>query len=202
MADERPLPRVPAPPISGGWASPLQFFPLEKWRLPHAGLFWSAIKDQYPNTEVQTPLQEQTEKYGEEFWVTPGVQIQVLNPDVTRFWFLDKENLNLIQIQRDRFIVNWRKLDSGKDYPQYEKTLRPRLQKEWSAFKAFLKEQNIDEPRVNQCEVTYVNDIPIGQEPDAFGKSLDLFSSVVEQGDRWVFVITRDASALGFLPDG
>jgi len=171
-----PLPEFDNPPVSEVVFS-VQFTPLEKWRSPHGGMYWSVIQSDYPNTETLLPLSPQIEKFGEEFWErSSGVAVQLVKPDITRFWFLDAEGVNLIQVQQDRFIINWRRVKGTEVYPRYKEEIRPRFEREWARFREFLAESNIGVPEVSQCEVTYVNDIPIGEGEDAFTESLSLFS--------------------------
>ena len=171
-----PLPEFDAPPVSEVALS-IEFLPLTNWRSPHSGLFWSIIKDEYPNTEVAPPLESQIEKFGEEFWRHgPTVRLQIANPDVSRFWFISSDKTRLIQVQRDRFIVNWRKIQGDEIYPHYEADMRPRLGREWLRFKQFVADAGIGEISVQQCEVTYVNDIVEGDAWRTFADTLRLFS--------------------------
>ena len=172
----RPLPEFDNPPVSEV-ALAVQFSPLENWHSPHAGLYWGKIQTQYPITEVQSPFPSQIEKFGEEFWQRPSVRLELVKPDVTRFWFLDEGRINLVQVQRDRFVTNWRKVQGNEVYPRYEDSIRPRFEREWTGFHEFLQDKKIGDPKVNQCEITYVNDIPIGEGAQAFADSLKLFSS-------------------------
>ena len=75
-----------------------------------------------------------------------------------RVWFVNEEKTELLQVQPDRFVHNWRKVGEGDAYPRYER-IRDRFRQDVSAFEDFLKEEHLGELRVNQCEVTYVNHI-------------------------------------------
>lgn len=175
-AGTAPLPEFENPPISEVALS-VEFAPLENWRSPHAGLYWGQINKTYPKTEVQAPLPSQVEKYGEEFWQNrPGIRIELANPDISRFWFLSDPPTKLIQIQRDRFVINWRKVKGDEIYPRYFKEMRPRFEREWKEFKTFVVAQNIGTIAVQQCEVTYVNDILKEKEWTSFQESLNLFA--------------------------
>lgn len=82
-----------------------------------------------------------------------------------RYWFEKSGTPDLLQVQQDRIIHNWRKQEGELIYPRYE-TLRERFKTEVDQFAAFLDEENIGELRPNQCEVTYVNIIEL---PDSEG---------------------------------
>lgn len=162
MAEERPLPEFDNPPVSEVALS-VQFQPLAGWRGPHAGLYWARIAADYPDTEVHPAIGTQIERFGPDFWQTLTTRFEVADPDLARFWFLARPPTHLVQVQRDRFIVNWRKVQGDEDYPRYERIIRPRFVQEWNRFKAFVSELQLGEIDVRQCEVTYVNDVPQGQ---------------------------------------
>jgi uncharacterized protein (TIGR04255 family) len=91
-----------------------------------------------------------------------GIQLQTLNvPPTPRFWFINESGSELIQVQRDRFIKNWRKIGSGDQYPRYEQ-LRTGFDQDFKQFEDFLKRNQLGAVRVNQCEVTYINHIVAG----------------------------------------
>jgi uncharacterized protein (TIGR04255 family) len=170
-----PLPEFEDPPVSEVALS-VQFAPLETWRSPHAGLYWSRISAHYPHTDTQPPLPSQTEKFGIEFWQRPMVRVEIANPDIGRFWFVADPPTKLIQVQRDRFIINWRKVKGDETYPRYFAEMRPRFEREWREFKTFISEQKIGTIAVEQCEVTYVNELVQGKGWETFQDSVKLFA--------------------------
>ena len=66
----------------------------------------------------------------------------------------------MVQIQNGRLIVNWLK---GEDntYPRFSQT-GEELRRVFELLKVFLEQNTLDQPRINQWEVTYVNHIPQG----------------------------------------
>jgi len=170
-----PLPEFDNPPVSEVAVS-VEFSPLENWRSTYAGVYWSLIKERYPNTDVQPPLPSQIENLEEDFWPQPTFQVAFGNPDLSRFWFLAEPSINLIQVQRDRFVFNWRKVQGDEVYPRYLKEIRPRFALEWKGFMEFVSSQKIGKVAVLQCDLTYVNDIFQGQGWKTFQDSLSLFS--------------------------
>lgn len=185
---ENKQPEFEKPPVSEVAVS-VQFVPLENWRGPHAGLYWGRISSNYPNTEAQPALMPQVEKFGTEFWQPPQVQFRMLTREPeTRTWFIGKVPTDLIQVQRDRFVVNWRKVKGDEAYPRYHAELRPRFQREWTRFKEFIAEQGLGNVDVQQAELTYVNDISQGDGWNNFGELSKLFAF-------W-----RQKGSTGFLP--
>lgn len=153
----------------------VQFSPLRKLTLPYIGLYWATVRDAYPNHEVKAPLTPVTE----EFPAPPpsesvGIQFS-LEPEA-RCWFIDTTSTQLIQVQRDRFIRNWRKgAPPHERYPSYDE-LRPRFERDWAGFFQFLEHHNLGTPEINQCEVTYVNHIDLGRGWRSFGESAQVLS--------------------------
>ena len=77
-----------------------------------------------------------------------------------RCWFIDQSRTEVLQVQRDRFIRNWRKITGNEPYPSYD-FLKPRFERDWVRFIEFLDREEIARPEVNQCEVTYINNLPV-----------------------------------------
>lgn len=137
-------------------ACSIQFDPIEGLDTARLGLLWGEYRSRYPRAEQQPPLVPMKEGFG-----PPSPQTIRLRLDMTepRHWFLNHEGTRLIQVQRDRFVVNWRKLDTEEAYPHYDH-LRELLSQEFGVFQQFLGREGLPSPDVNQCELTYVNHIP------------------------------------------
>jgi hypothetical protein len=140
----------------------VQFLPLRGLTLPYLGLFWGEVRADYPTQEVKPALPPVVEDFSGVPGPEGGVGIQFVTEPDARCWFIDKTSTQLIQVQRDRFIRNWRKGQPPHDgYPRYD-VLRPRFATDWTRFLAFLEREGLGRPEVNQCEVTYVNHIELG----------------------------------------
>jgi uncharacterized protein (TIGR04255 family) len=68
-----------------------------------------------------------------------------------------------VQLQRDRFIYNWRQVEPNNEYPRYKKLVRPAFERNLATYVNFLGREKLGTPDVVQCEVTYVNHIPKGE---------------------------------------
>ncbi len=162
------LPSFRDPPVNETALS-IQFAPIPNFGIPHYGLYWARIRDNFPRFEVQPPLDAVTEPLDGSLRVQPRFGLQFLAlPDV-RVWFVDRGGSRLIQLQRDRFIHNWRQFTPSEKYPRYE-SVRATLQTEWEGFCAFLESEKLGAPQVNQCEVTYVNHIEYGKGWNRYGE--------------------------------
>lgn len=156
----RPMPRFDSPPVLETALS-AAFSPLEGWGVPHFGILWSRIRDQFPEFKVHPPLEAEVEKFGSAPVAEPAMQFQLLDglPE-PRCWFLHQDKSQLIQVQRDRFVYNWRRSEEDAKYPGYDEFIKPHLNLYWTAFVDVLRQERIPAPEVHQCEVTYVNFIP------------------------------------------
>jgi uncharacterized protein (TIGR04255 family) len=76
-----------------------------------------------------------------------------------RLWFQNESGTELLQVQPDRFVRNWRKQEDSDEYPRY-KRLRELFQEDFNAFCHLVDSQKWGAIEPNQCEVTYVNIIP------------------------------------------
>ena len=158
----RNLPDFANPPLAEVALS-VQFEPLEKLRTPQIGLLWNEFRERFPATEEHAPLDSEFERFGIPRTSAPIVRMQMLETlPVPRVWFLNETGTELIQVQQDRFIHNWRKVGEGDAYPRYER-LRQTFQSELEAFQAIVAREQCGAILPNQCEVTYVNHIVAGE---------------------------------------
>jgi uncharacterized protein (TIGR04255 family) len=97
-----------------------------------------------------------------------------------RAWFLNESRLQLIQVQQDRFLRNWRQLEGDEPYPRF-RALLGQFRQEWEGFLAFVREENLGEPAVNQCEVNYVNHIPLGAGWNSFSELPGVFTLLADR---------------------
>jgi uncharacterized protein (TIGR04255 family) len=117
--------------------------PILAMRAEHVGLFWSSIEGHFPEVAQHVPI--------------GGIDIAA--PDevfpMPRFWFTSSDGVYLIQVQRNAFILNWRKKDSI--YPHYE-DVKAQFDKWFGAFCDFCKRQfGIGRLGIARCELNYVN---------------------------------------------
>jgi uncharacterized protein (TIGR04255 family) len=178
------LPEFDNPPLDETVIG-LQFEPLKAFKVQQIMLYWNQIRENYPRVEGQLPLPHSVESetiHAQKFLVS------LENATVPRCWFLNEPGTQLIQVQQDRFLRNWRRLQAlTENYPRFD-TLFGLFWKEWVAFRDFLKEQRIDEPKIDQCELTYVNLI----DSEAVSGSFERLPSI--------FVNLRERER-GFLPN-
>lgn len=168
MANSNALPVFKKAPVTEVALS-IEFLSLSKWDLSSALLFGAILKDDFSKIEIKPPVPSEIEKFGDEFWQHNPMQIEVLDQNNQRFWFISNPGNWLLQVQKDRFVLNWRKVSGEEEYPRYE-VIRKRFSDELDRFFKFVKDNSLGETKVTQCEVTYVNDIA----------SSDYWSSIIE----------------------
>lgn len=137
----------------------ISFKSLDRLLAPHLGLLWEKFKPSYPNCQEVPPLVQQVERFDPKTLV----EAQLLElPPLPRIWFIDEKGNTLIQVQRDRFLHNWKKVEPTDEYPRFpevSKIFRERL----GQFEAFLRENGLGRIEPVQYELTYINHIPRGE---------------------------------------
>ena len=152
------LPEFEEPPVVEVVLS-LQFSELRKCRSLQAGLLWGRYRDSgFKEFSEHPPLEPRFETFGPEEEIRqPSLKI-VLAKEVQpfRIWFIKEGGGELIQLQADRFVHNWRKTGESQNYPRYER-IKERFFEEINELQTFFDEEGIGRIQPNQCEVTYVN---------------------------------------------
>lgn len=128
--------------------------PLMALRSEHVGVFWSQIRKDFPTIEQKPPVM---------MTQLPGIP-SVLPFDFPApgeifpmpcFLLTGADDAHVIQIQRDAFIVNWRR--KQQDYPRY-KAVKAEFDLRFATFRAFItKELGVEEPVPRLCELLYSN---------------------------------------------
>lgn len=136
----------------------LQFEPLDRLTTAHIGLLWQRFRSTLPRVEEHPPLDPVLEVDGPPR--PPRVEVSFGAPPMPRVWFANKARTTLIQVQRDRFIHNWRKATATSEYPRY-KRLRSEFREELNVLAFFLRDEGLGELAIDQCEITYVNHVVV-----------------------------------------
>jgi uncharacterized protein (TIGR04255 family) len=156
------------------------FDPLQSFLTPHVGLLWRKFDDDYPYCQDLAPLTPSIEIIDE----SPEIRFALSDiPPLPRVWFINASGNEIIQIQRDRFLHNWRKMDSQDAYPRYKNIIQ-KFKNHLSSFESFLKEASLEQISPLQYELTYVNHILQGEGWDTYkdvGKVFPYFSGQVSQ---------------------
>lgn len=122
------------------------FAPLPAWKLPHVGLFWQRILEEFPRCEHAFPIP------GTGF-IDPSVGLPI-----PRAWLINDADDRLVQLQPGRFLFNWRRREGAGPYPRYE-TLSCRFFELLQEFQSFVAEKRLGEIEISECELTYINHV-------------------------------------------
>lgn len=152
----------------------VQFEPLSALGVPQFGVLWERYRKEFPKTEDKTPLPSVTESF--EAPKQSTVQVQIISePPPPRCWFKNAADTELIQVQRDRFVFNWRKTEAEQPYPRYP-YVRTKFEAHFRTFETFLRDHGVSTVSPNQCEVTYVNHLFPGRGWKGSGQFKKIFS--------------------------
>jgi uncharacterized protein (TIGR04255 family) len=175
----QPLPEFENPPVTEVALS-VQFDKLEQIGTPQLGCIWQEFRDRFPKTEEHPPLEPAFEQFGPKVIGPHGVRLRLVStPPCLRLWFLNESGSELVQVQHDRFVRNWRRNEEAAEYPRYSR-LRDRFRTDFEAFCRLVEEQKWGSVAANQCEVTYLNIIPAGEgweDRGDLGRVLTVFSA-------------------------
>ena len=146
------LPRYDKPPVTEVVCG-VQFEPLKKFLMPHYGELWQRFKPEYNRCEEMQPLLPMFERFGK----LPPTDVQPPSePFLPRIWFVRKDESGVVQVQRDRFLHNWKKVQG--EYPHYERVI-DLFKDRYATFLAFLGDNNLGTVKPLQYEMTYINHV-------------------------------------------
>ena len=140
----------------------VQFEPITTIHTAHLWRLWEEYREAFPEIEQRPPLDQVIEQFSDVPSARPGLKFQTLESLPVRVWFVNSQGSEMIQVQSDRFIKNWRKEGEDERYPRYSH-IRPKFDRDFQTFLTFLERNEVAVPPVNQCEVTYVNHIVAGE---------------------------------------
>ena len=117
------------------------------------GQFWQEVKDEFPVVKEQPALMNIIEP---EF-LTPQFQSLSIQFDQSpRLFMTTADQVFALQVQRDRFILNWRRINDESTYPRFAK-IYPKFEGLFEKFSKFVKLQGLGQVVQNQFELTYIN---------------------------------------------
>ena len=129
----------------------IRFDSIKKLRSGHIGILWQKLRPDFPDIE-------------DHILVHPAPREDLENPDklpLPRVWFIHKNENDLVQLQRNRFLHNWRKRLPEDEYPGYARVI-DNFEKYLSCLQAFLVEENLGSLVAQEYELTYIDLIPKG----------------------------------------
>jgi uncharacterized protein (TIGR04255 family) len=173
MNSQRPadLPDFRSPPLTEVVLG-VQFDVIPGFLTPHLGLIWERFRGAFPHVEEHPPLQPVFETFG------PNPQMIALQftmqPIAPRLFLINDSRTELLQVQKDRFLHNWRKVGDEDTYPRFERMLE-NFEGGLATYVNAIVSAGLSAPVPNQCEVTYINQIPVPEERSLSELTADLF---------------------------
>lgn len=136
----------------------IEFVPLADFGAIQMARLAQSWREHFPIVQEHAPLPPNP-PLGLADQANGGLIVNMGAPGI-RLWLLNKDQDQLVQIQRDRLVLNWRASGDVSPYPRYHESLRPIFKRQYDQFLAFLDESGLTKPRPLSVEVTYVNMIP------------------------------------------
>lgn len=153
------LPEFDSPPVVEV-AIGVQFRPITGLRGLKLGPLQDLWRSEYPQTEEQPPLAPVVE--GDPQGVRQ-LELSLIPLPITRQWFLNDSGTQLVQVQPDRLLVNWRAGDPPEEYPRYGH-MREAFEARSADLEAFVKAEGFGDLDIVQAELSYINVIDVDRE--------------------------------------
>lgn len=132
----------------------VKFEPLAAFRAAHFGLLWAKLRpdfDEVADKGVVATAGAVPDVQGNSEWFP-----------LPRVWYVHRDKQQLLQLQVDRFYMNWRRVQTATPYPRFT-TLAPLFRRYYDKFSALLNEEGLGALNVEHTELTYVNQIDEGE---------------------------------------
>jgi uncharacterized protein (TIGR04255 family) len=177
----------------------VQFDRLPLLKNAHLGAFWKRLgESEWPSVSDLPPLIMQFEQFDSSGAWAERVQLRLTQDSAYRLQLKNRYGDRMLQVQNGRLHFNWLGTE-GHPYPRYAQ-VREGFVPLLAEFERFLADENLGTLRLNQWEVTYVNQIPRGtvwNSPADWGffrplSSVPTIDKIVEGesfGGQWHFVI-------------
>jgi uncharacterized protein (TIGR04255 family) len=144
----------------------------------HIGAYWLGIKDRFPKVSEQVTLDPRIENFGDP---SPPVLagFAIARPE-SRYWFTTSDEVELLQLQADRCLFNWRAVKDGPRYPHFE-FIQRRFWQELEEWREFVSQRSVI-LRANQWEITYVNQIESSDRSAQLDRAFSFFGNELNDG--------------------
>jgi uncharacterized protein (TIGR04255 family) len=127
---------------------------LPNFAIPHVGLLWQEYQPEFQLFREVPPLDDSMEGAQENSMILEPM----VNMPLPRFWFLKPEDDEVIQVQSDRFLYNWKPGTGGGEYPRFE-SVYAKFDSALSKFDKFVTESELGQLDYVRYELTYSNTI-------------------------------------------
>jgi uncharacterized protein (TIGR04255 family) len=151
------LPEFETPPLVEV-ALGVQFAPVPLIRPVELAPLRERWRKRYPLVQEQPALPSQIESNEEGL---PTFQVTIGGPQ-PRLWFISEKEEELVQLQNDRLIVNWRDTPDERTYPRFP-AVRELFRERAAELETFIGERGGHPLAITQVEMIYINAIDPGE---------------------------------------
>jgi uncharacterized protein (TIGR04255 family) len=144
------------------------FQKIDGWNVLHHGALWERFRSKYPDYEF-LPLVIDVQPQGQ-----PGLTLNLSSPPL-RVGFVDKTKTQLVQMQDNFFLHNWRKTSHVLEYQRYE-TVKAQLREDWNILQSYLQDSSLKQPAVARCQMDYFNHLVRGVDWQDFADLPGIFT--------------------------
>lgn len=123
-----------------------------------------------------------------------ALSVELAPPIMPRFWFLSEDQEELLQLQRNWFACNWRKVRPDAEYSRWP-SIREAFAQYYGQFLAFCESRNVGSIDVEQTEVTYVNHIEPGSAWDTLAH-MDRVLRIIGTHDHELFPVEPEQTVI------
>ena len=157
--EDEPLFTFASPPLTEVVFG-IQFKPVTLFTVAHFGQLWEPFKTSgYDISQDTSPLFPAIERFDSR---GPAEPPTLPDPLLPRVWFVHRDGTGIVQVQRDRFLHNWKRTHPDHQYPRYHQ-LKRMFHAHYATFSRFVGEHDLGDINPVQYEMTYVNHIPEGE---------------------------------------
>jgi uncharacterized protein (TIGR04255 family) len=143
-----------------------QFEEIKGLTSAHVGALWSrSFRSSLPNVEEHVPIESVLEVESPALQQGPIFSLRE-RPAAPRFFFVNADGSELVQLQTSRISYNWRRRGTAYNYLRYE-SLKSKLSNAMTQLQSFLDAEKLGPIKINLCEILYVNHVLYHPGPDA-----------------------------------
>ncbi|MEC7299157.1 MAG: TIGR04255 family protein [Pseudomonadota bacterium] len=172
------LPKYSQPPLVEVVLG-VQFEKIRDWSSLDAGGVRETFSSEFQGYEEHPPLEPRFETFGGLRPAPPKLQLKLAPPVIKpRLWLTSADGTHLLQIQHDRFVLNWRRTSDAM-YPHFEGIL-PYFERYLASFEKYTSERFGQKLAMTQCDLTYVNIIETNSLSEG-SKYLKLIPNMIDE---------------------
>lgn len=139
----------------------VQFVPLTDLTSAHFGWYWREVLGaDWEQPQEDTPLPDQFETFHQTpHWGGQQLRLELRQASSSRVLFPHKNGMYRIQVQPSRFILNWKRTETG--YASFRAMLAE-FETRLAEFEQFIGRNNLGQLLLNQWELTYLDSLDRG----------------------------------------